>query len=160
MLSIVKAQNIPVGYSSSIENTIKDYAEQGGVACPLADESIEPTGVCVYLFYGETCPHCAEEEEFLEELESKYPELQVHGFEIYYNSESRQIYEKITGAYHISTPGVPLTVIGDKAFLGFSKEGSENPSTNFDLTLICIIAGIIIVPIVILYKLKILEIKW
>ena len=36
----------------------------------------------INFFYGEFCPHCAKEEEFLNGLEAKYPELKIKKFEI------------------------------------------------------------------------------
>ena len=81
--------------------------------------------VCVYLFYGKTCPHCAEEKSFLEELKTKYPQLEVHEFEIYFNSENRQLFERLTETYHTSSSGVPMTFIGEKAFVGFAEGNTE-----------------------------------
>ncbi len=81
--------------------------------------------VCVYLFYGKTCPHCTEEKSFLEELKTKYPQLEVHEFEIYFNSEDRQLFERLVETYHTSSSGVPMTFIGEKAFIGFAKGNTE-----------------------------------
>lgn len=81
--------------------------------------------VCVYLFYGKTCPHCAEEKSFLEELKTKYPQLEVHEFEIYFNSEDRQLFERLIETYHTSSSGVPMTFIGEKAFIGFAEGNTE-----------------------------------
>jgi len=81
--------------------------------------------VCVYIFYGKTCPHCAQEKSFLEELKTKYPQLEVHEFEVYFDSESRQLFEKISEAYHTQSSGVPMTFIGERAFIGFAEGNTE-----------------------------------
>ena len=76
--------------------------------------------VCVYFFYDRNCPHCAEEKIFLEEIEQKYPELEIHYFEAYYNKE---IFEETARKFNSKTAGVPMTFIDKKAFAGFA-EGS------------------------------------
>lgn len=81
--------------------------------------------VCLYIFYGKTCPHCAEEKSFLGELKTKYPQLEVHEFEVYFNSENRQIFERLTETYHTSSSGVPMTFIGERAFIGFAQGDTE-----------------------------------
>jgi len=48
-------------------------------------------GVNIYFFWGEGCPHCAKEKPFLEKLEEKYPEVKVYDFEVWKNSENRQL---------------------------------------------------------------------
>ena len=46
--------------------------------------------VCIYLFYGATCPHCAQERPFLRELMKKYP-IELHEFEVYFNETNVEI---------------------------------------------------------------------
>ena len=76
--------------------------------------------VCVYFFYGATCPHCAEEKPFLEELKNKYP-IELHQFEVYYNQTNVEIWNRVSSLYGAQPVGVPMTFIGDKAFIGFTK---------------------------------------
>ena len=45
----------------------------------------------IYFFWGDGCPHCAKEKPFLEKLEEKYPEVKVYDFEVWKNSENRQL---------------------------------------------------------------------
>jgi len=80
--------------------------------------------VCIYFFYGQGCPHCAEEETFLEELKQKYP-VDVKEFEVYYNDENKKIFENISKAFNTVTSGVPMTFIDNRAFIGFAKGNLE-----------------------------------
>lgn len=80
---------------------------------------------CVYFFYGETCPHCAEEESFLEELKQSYPQIEIHQFEVYYNKDNRNLYNAITKQYGVRSSGVPMTFIGEKVFTGFAEGDVE-----------------------------------
>ena len=77
--------------------------------------------VCVYLFYGKTCPHCAEEKVFLKSLEEKYPELEVKQFEVYYDQANQELFEKISRVFNTISSGVPMTFIDGKAFIGFTE---------------------------------------
>ena len=48
------------------------------------------------LFYWETCPHCKNEERYLEELKSEY-EFEVVGYEVFFNADNQklmQVYSK------------------------------------------------------------------
>lgn len=78
--------------------------------------------VILYLFWGEGCPHCAKEKEFLSILKKKYPQLQIKDYEIWYNPASRQLLQTMSKAYKINPTGVPVTFIGNKALVGFSEK--------------------------------------
>lgn len=80
--------------------------------------------VCIYFFYGETCPHCAQEKPFLSRLEEKYS-LEVHSFEVYFNKENQKLFENIAKAYGTTASGVPTTFIGEKVFVGYTEGDSE-----------------------------------
>lgn len=84
---------------------------------------IKETGkVNIYLFYGETCPHCKAEKEFLSSLESSYGHLfNLHTYEVWHNSENRERLN-VFGAYNNTlVDGVPYTIIGEKSFSGFGE---------------------------------------
>ncbi|NCO96572.1 MAG: hypothetical protein COY38_02595 [Candidatus Aenigmarchaeota archaeon CG_4_10_14_0_8_um_filter_37_24] len=91
--------------------------------------------VCIDLFYGKTCPHCTQEEVFLEQLKEKYPALKVNQFEVHYNETNKKIFEEVAKKFSISekvyiSGTVPTTFIGEKAFVGFSEGDQEtfNPT--------------------------------
>jgi thiol-disulfide isomerase/thioredoxin len=81
--------------------------------------------ICIYFFYGETCPHCAQEKPFLQEMVKKYPEIELHSFEVYFNKENQKLWENISKAYGTVASGVPMTFIGDKVFIGFAEGDSK-----------------------------------
>jgi thiol-disulfide isomerase/thioredoxin len=80
--------------------------------------------VNVYFFWGQGCPHCEREKEFLSGLQSKYPQIAVRDFEVWNNSENRQILIDVGGKLNIEIAGVPFTVVGDKHFIGWYDENS------------------------------------
>jgi len=86
--------------------------------------------VCVYLFYGATCPHCAAERKFLSQLTQNYP-IELHEFEVYFNQSNRKLWEEICKEYRTICVGVPSTFIGNYSFIGFDEEGNITYSSNF-----------------------------
>lgn len=76
--------------------------------------------VTVYFFWGDGCPHCAVEKPFLEELESKYSEVEVKMFETWKDSENAQLFREVAKAYDTTPRGVPTTFIGDEYWVGYA----------------------------------------
>lgn len=84
----------------------------------FAQDSSSPT---LYLFYGEGCPHCAKEKDFLVKLQQRYPELTIEQYEIYYSEENRQKMIEMGAALNAQPRGVPFTIVGDQYFEGFGS---------------------------------------
>ena len=82
--------------------------------------------VSLYFFWGFGCPHCAKEKEFLSELIVKYPNLQINRYEVYFNRKNQDLLKKVAEGLKISSLAVPLTIVGDQAFVGFSEGVSDN----------------------------------
>lgn len=80
--------------------------------------------VTVYFFHSNRCPHCAEEKGFLENLEQKYPTLEVRYYETS-EPESIELFKKFAGLYGSATQWVPATFICDEYFIGFNEEISK-----------------------------------
>jgi thiol-disulfide isomerase/thioredoxin len=70
--------------------------------------------VVVYFFWGDGCPHCTTQKSFMEELENKYPKLEVKMFETWKNPENANLFREIAKAYGTEARGVPATFIGEK----------------------------------------------
>ncbi|MFH1064375.1 MAG: cytochrome c biogenesis protein CcdA [Candidatus Woesearchaeota archaeon] len=80
----------------------------------------------ILFFYGQGCPHCANEEAFLEDMQGEYPALQVHLYEVYFNDEHRQLMIDLAEAYGQEVSGVPMTFINGKIIKGFSDAISRS----------------------------------
>jgi hypothetical protein len=61
----------------------------------------------------------------LNNLKNKYPEIDLHSFEVYFNKENQKLWENIAKAYGTTTSGVPMTFIGDKVFIGFAEGNNK-----------------------------------
>lgn len=109
---------------------------------PIIAFAQEPTNkIDLYLFYGDTCPHCKEEKEDLKELQEEYSQLEVHLYEVYNNKENQKLLNTVAKELGVNVTGVPFTIIGNRNFVGYSKPRkkyleetieyySNNPSTN------------------------------
>ena len=78
--------------------------------------------VNVYMFWGEGCPHCKAQWEYLESIRKQYPnEFQVYGFEVWHNKNNLKLGNKFAKAVgDTEIQSVPYTIIGDQKFDGFS----------------------------------------
>lgn len=83
-------------------------------------------GTVVTLFWGEGCPHCEKEKEFLKGLVRKHPGMIVRDYEVWRNKENAAIYKRILQIAGIKQAGVPCTVVGTAVFMGFNSQTSKD----------------------------------
>ena len=76
--------------------------------------------VNILFFESSTCPHCADESKFLDDLEKKYPSLEVSRHFIHV-TESQELLKELVKEYGIEKylGIVPLTFVGNESFVGF-----------------------------------------
>ncbi len=82
----------------------------------------------LFLFYSDSCPHCAKEEIFIDKLEKKYETLEVNRIEVTSNPNTASQIKTITEKLGVEVSGVPFTLVGDKYVVGFLNDevtGSE-----------------------------------
>ncbi|MGD9638504.1 MAG: hypothetical protein AB7U85_05550 [Alphaproteobacteria bacterium] len=70
--------------------------------------------VDLLFFWGDGCPHCAEAKPFLGDLEARYPELKVHAYETWENSDNAKLFQNLAAKYGVKPSGVPAFFIGDE----------------------------------------------
>lgn len=76
----------------------------------------------LYLFHGRDCPHCAEEKVWLEDIKDKYKDsLNVYYYEVWYDFDNATLLDKVKDKMDIDTNYVPVTIIGEKYYVGYSK---------------------------------------
>jgi len=86
---------------------------------------ISAEDVDIYLFYSETCPHCASEKEYLETLDN----INVKKYEV---SQYSKLYDKVVKRLDIDTQSVPLTIIGSDYTIGFSEDTKNELKNMID----------------------------
>jgi len=88
----------------------------------------EQATVTVDFYYSKTCPHCAAEKPLLNYIEEHNEGVKVNSIEV---NEKPDVWQNYLQENNIQATGVPRTVIGDRAFIGYSKEQGKleyNPS--------------------------------
>ena len=73
----------------------------------------------LYFFWGDGCPHCEEEKEFLEILREEYPQLEMRWFEVWDHPQFAKLADALRKAYGEKISSVPMTVIGNWMIIGF-----------------------------------------
>ncbi len=109
--------------SSSEDNTVTYLADNPEGAADVTDDN--PGHVVVYFFWGDGCPHCAHEKPFLEEMQQKYPMIEIKMFETWKNPDNAQLFSDVAKAYGTTAQGVPTTFIGDKYWVGYADYMGE-----------------------------------
>lgn len=103
-----------------------------------ANEVSAQSSVNAYLFYGDGCPHCASERQFLNEMKKQFlndeksptKRFSLYEFEIYYNRDNALLMQKVAKALNTDAGGVPLLVVGDKPFIGFGPGITDKEIEN------------------------------
>ncbi|MBQ9012256.1 MAG: hypothetical protein IJ094_01550, partial [Bacilli bacterium] len=63
--------------------------------------------VNLYLFYGDGCPHCAEEEKFIDEYLKTEKSAKLIKYEVWHSEENRKTWVKIQDKLNNHENGVP-----------------------------------------------------
>ena len=104
--------------------------------------SVSAKAVNIHLFYGKECPHCEDEQRYLETLKKQYKDnIKVNKYEVWYNKENSDLLDEVKSYFKEKKLGVPYTVIGNEAFMGYNenvankireaiKANLEEPSTD------------------------------
>ena len=133
---------IPINVFAISDNYIDKVA-------PIANIENDERKINLYLFYGQECPHCEEERKWLDSIKNDYSdELNIIYFEVWHNEDNNVLIEKVKKELGVTKNGVPLTIVGDKYFVGFSSGiGSRIESTIKDYLEIEHDSNIINIPI-------------
>ena len=72
------------------------------------------------VFHGDGCPHCAAMLEFLDELQTRHPELRVAEYEVWYDPANRQLFAATLAALGEDADAVPTVVVAGVVIVGHS----------------------------------------
>lgn len=120
-MSLLQQLKKSVASSRVIGFTILAIIAMMGLTHPSQAYALETKNtVNLYLFYGEGCPHCAQEMRALEPYIAEQDNITYSKFEIYYNPINQKLMKQVGEKLKIDASGVPLTIVGDEAFIGYS----------------------------------------
>ena len=86
----------------------------------------ESNEVKVYIFHGETCPHCKEALEWFAEIEEEHGnKFELVKYEVWNDSKNAALMEKVASTRGEKADGVPYIIVGDQSWNGFTSELAE-----------------------------------
>lgn len=100
---------------------------------PAAAAAAEGDEVELVLFWGDGCPHCAAEKEWLADVEREYPGLTITAYEVWYDEANRQKFVEAGERLGFEPSGVPTTIVGDRVWVGFSDQTADEIETTIEL---------------------------
>lgn len=96
-----------------------------GILLLSANFALSQDRIEINFFYSSTCPHCADEKDFLEKLRDKYPELDVKEYEVISSSENQKLLADFYEKYKVPSSDqgwVPVTFTPTEYFVGFNDK--------------------------------------
>jgi thiol-disulfide isomerase/thioredoxin len=81
--------------------------------------------VNLYFFWGQGCPHCLKEKQFLEQLEKKYANLRIHRLEVGGDRNNLELLQQAGRSLQVEIAGVPFTVVGQDYFVGWQDDATS-----------------------------------
>ncbi|MFH1423955.1 MAG: hypothetical protein ABIG29_03340 [Candidatus Nealsonbacteria bacterium] len=87
--------------------------------------SIAPIAAQIDFFYSSTCPHCAAEKEFLENLQERYPAIEIKSYEVTGSAENQALLRDFYQKYSVPEREqgfVPATFTQTRYFIGFNEQ--------------------------------------
>jgi cytochrome c biogenesis protein CcdA/thiol-disulfide isomerase/thioredoxin len=89
-----------------------------GFHAASAQESAAPHRVDLYQFWGEGCPYCEEQIEFLRSLQQQFPSLTVHSLEVWRESAHRDLFRQLAAGHGVVAGSVPTVFVGGSVHIG------------------------------------------
>ncbi len=127
------ANYVAIKKSSNSHQADINYSEESGdshTAADLSQITQEPGKVNIYFFWGDGCPHCAEENKFFKEISSEYGKYySLYRFETWHNDDNVSLMKIFARAMGDTSKGVPYTIIGDQSFIGFPEQYKDQMKT-------------------------------
>ncbi|MDD4027757.1 MAG: hypothetical protein PHN54_01695 [Bacilli bacterium] len=79
----------------------------------------------IYLFYSNSCPHCAQEEIFLEKYANENEDVNFYTYEISANYENRELWFDVQEIFDRESGYIPYTVIGNQIIIGYASGNTD-----------------------------------
>ncbi len=75
---------------------------------------------CLYYFYGKDCTGCESSNQYIQDIRTKYPDLDIKSYEIYHNQQNKALLESYLNSYNIQpdAQGIPAVITRSSYFIG------------------------------------------
>lgn len=86
----------------------------------LASVSVVDPDADVVIFWGDGCPNCARQKEWLKDVESTYPDLKITFVEVWNSQANRELFAAEGDRLGFEAGSVPTTVVGERVWIGWT----------------------------------------
>ena len=83
--------------------------------------AVDPTADLV-LFWGDGCPNCAAEKEWLETVEAQHPDLEIAQYEVWNDPANQALFTAEGQRLGFDAGSVPTTIIGERVWIGWTDQ--------------------------------------
>ena len=88
----------------------------------ITGKEVEKNRINLYLFKGDGCPHCAEEEKWLEHIKEEYNDyINIYKFEVWHNDDNAKMLDEVKKKFDSHSTSIPFTIVGEYYYTGFSE---------------------------------------
>ncbi len=77
-------------------------------------------GATLHFFYAENCPSCRQEKPYIEQLQQRYPLLQVEIYDVWLQRDSYELMDALAEVQGVDFATTPTTAVGGRAWFGFN----------------------------------------
>jgi glutaredoxin len=79
-----------------------------------------PDDTELILFWGDGCPHCEAEREWLAQAREEYPHLTVSEYEVWHDEDNRALMLAMADKLGFEVSAVPTTIVDEQVWIGWS----------------------------------------
>ena len=84
--------------------------------------NIKAESLKIYLFYGDGCPHCADEEKFFESYLENNKDIKLVKYEVWHSKDNQELFKKVQDKLNNHANGVPYLIIGKDVIVGYMED--------------------------------------
>lgn len=84
--------------------------------------NIKAESLKIYLFYGDGCPHCADEEKFFESYLEDNNDIELIKYEVWHSKDNQELFVKVQDKLNNHASGVPYLIIGKDVIVGYMED--------------------------------------
>lgn len=84
--------------------------------------NIKAESLKIYLFYGDGCPHCADEEKFFESYFEDNNDIVLIKYEVWHSKDNQELFVKVQDKLNNHASGVPYLIIGKDVIVGYMED--------------------------------------
>ena len=106
----------------------------GTAPASLPADTAEPAAELV-LYWGDGCPNCEVEREWLATVAEEHPDLTITQYEVWKDADNRELFVAAGEELGFEASSVPTTVIGERVWIGWTDPIQEDVADAIDLVL-------------------------